>query len=220
MPQSPEDSTSPSEQTRKALLDAAITLFGREGFRGTSTRAIAQAAETNVASIAYHFGSKEGLRIACGAAIAERIAEVVGRAGVPEVETPEQALKVFEAVIAAFVHFLLLEQGRSDFVAFMMRELAEDGPAVEEVYRAAIEPRHRAFCRMWEVATGWPAESERTRLTVFSLIGQVLYFRIGQNVVQRRMDWDGMDEARVRQITEVLVANLRASFAANRRPGS
>ncbi|MFD0979680.1 CerR family C-terminal domain-containing protein [Tropicimonas aquimaris] len=220
MSQRAEDSSSPSEQTRKALLDAAITLFGREGFRGTSTRAIAQAAETNVASIAYHFGSKEGLRIACGAAIAERIAEVVGRAGVPEVETPEQVLKVFEAVIAAFVHFLLLEQGRSDFVAFMMRELAEDGPAVEEVYRAAIEPRHRAFCRMWEVATGWPAESERTRLTVFSLIGQVLYFRIGQNVVQRRMDWDGMDEARVRQITEVLVANLRASLEANRRPGS
>lgn len=218
MSQRPEDSSSPSDQTRKALLDAAITLFGREGFRGTSTRAIAQAAETNVASIAYHFGSKEGLRVACGAAIAERIAEVVGRAGVPEVETPEQALQVFEAVIAAFVHFLLLEQGRSDFVAFMMRELAEDGPAVDEVYRAAIEPRHRAFCRMWEVATGWPAESERTRLTVFSMIGQVLYFRIGQNVVQRRMGWDGMDEARVRQITEVLVANLRASFNANRRP--
>ncbi|WP_068117068.1 CerR family C-terminal domain-containing protein [Tropicimonas marinistellae] len=208
---------SPSDQTRAALIDAAIALFGREGYRGTSTRAIAQKAGTNVASIAYHFGGKEGLRLACGTAIAERVAGVLGRVEMPVAETPEQALAQFERVISAFVHFLLLEQGESDIVAFVMRELSEDGPAVAIMYERTMEPRHRAFCRLWEVVTGWPAESEQTRLTVFAMIGQVLYFRVGQSIVERRMGWDGMGEAEVAQITAVLLANLRAMFDANRR---
>ncbi|WP_177208213.1 CerR family C-terminal domain-containing protein [Tropicimonas isoalkanivorans] len=217
MTSTPEMPESPSDQTRRALIDAAIALFGQEGFRGTSTRAIAQKAGTNVASIAYHFGGKEGLRVACGTAIAERLARVVGKTDLPEVETPEQALHLLEGVIAAFAHYLLLEQGEADIVAFIMREMAEDGPAIREVYATTMEPRHRAFCRLWEVATGWPAESDRTRLTVFAVIGQALYFRIGQTVVQQRMGWERLDEETVRQITEVLIANLRAIVAANRR---
>jgi AcrR family transcriptional regulator len=209
--------TSPSEQTRRALIDSAIELFGREGYRGTSTRAIARKAGTNVASIAYHFGGKDGLRLACGTAIADRIAGALGRVDLPEVETPEQAMNVLEGVISAFLHYLLLEQGEADIVAFMMREMSEDGPAIREVYATAVEPRHRAFCRLWEVATGWPAEGDRTKLTVFALIGQVLYFRIGQTIIQKRMAWDRQDEARVSQIAEVLVSNLRAVLDANRR---
>ncbi|TIX80566.1 MAG: TetR family transcriptional regulator, partial [Mesorhizobium sp.] len=55
---------SPADMTRAALVRAALKLFGRQGFDGTSTREIAAEAKANIGSIAYHFGGKEGLRAA------------------------------------------------------------------------------------------------------------------------------------------------------------
>lgn len=48
-------------QARARILDAALRLFVEKGFNGTSVRDIAQAADVNVASIAYYFGDKAGL---------------------------------------------------------------------------------------------------------------------------------------------------------------
>ena len=65
--------------TRRDLLDAALRLFARDGYDATSTRAIAAEAETNISSIAYHFGGKEGLRLACADAVAQAIGRWRGR---------------------------------------------------------------------------------------------------------------------------------------------
>jgi AcrR family transcriptional regulator len=47
--------------TKQRILDSAQYLFAREGFKGTSLRAITNRAEVNLAAINYHFGSKEAL---------------------------------------------------------------------------------------------------------------------------------------------------------------
>ena len=71
---------SPADQTRAALIRAALKLFGRQGFEGTSTREIAALAKANIGSIAYHFGGKEGLRAACANHIVETIGGIAGAA--------------------------------------------------------------------------------------------------------------------------------------------
>ncbi|MDB5953044.1 MAG: TetR family transcriptional regulator [Massilia sp.] len=48
-------------QSRERLLLAAMRLFAEQGFANTSTREIALAAGTNIASISYYFGDKAGL---------------------------------------------------------------------------------------------------------------------------------------------------------------
>src|SRR3954470_24235673 len=48
-------------QSRERLLLAAMRLFAEQGFARTSTREIALAAGTNIASISYYFGDKAGL---------------------------------------------------------------------------------------------------------------------------------------------------------------
>ena len=48
-------------QSRERLLLAAMRLFAEQGFAKTSTREIALAAGTNIASISYYFGDKAGL---------------------------------------------------------------------------------------------------------------------------------------------------------------
>ncbi|MBF9647544.1 TetR family transcriptional regulator, partial [Streptococcus pseudopneumoniae] len=49
------------EQSRERLLRVALALFAQKGFEKTSTREIAEAAHTNIASISYYFGDKAGL---------------------------------------------------------------------------------------------------------------------------------------------------------------
>lgn len=51
-------------QTKRELLDAARIVLTRDGFANLSTRALAQAAGTQMSQIQYHFGSKEGLILA------------------------------------------------------------------------------------------------------------------------------------------------------------
>jgi AcrR family transcriptional regulator len=48
-------------QSRERLLLTAMRLFAEQGFAKTSTREIALAAGTNIASISYYFGDKAGL---------------------------------------------------------------------------------------------------------------------------------------------------------------
>src|SRR5215470_13930703 len=49
------------EQTRQAILNAALREFAREGLAGARTDAIARAAGVNKALISYYFGGKNGL---------------------------------------------------------------------------------------------------------------------------------------------------------------
>src|SRR5690606_6633816 len=60
--------------TRQKLLQAAIEVFGIQGFDGTTTRALARAAGVNLQAIPYYFGGKEKLYLA----VAEHIASSVG----------------------------------------------------------------------------------------------------------------------------------------------
>src|SRR5690242_19878935 len=47
--------------TKQKILDAADTLFAAQGYSGTSLRQIIAEAGVNLASVHYHFGSKEEL---------------------------------------------------------------------------------------------------------------------------------------------------------------
>lgn len=58
--------------TTARIRDAAIALFGQQGF-GVGVRAIAQEAGVSASLVIHHFGSKEKLRVACDAYLAEQI---------------------------------------------------------------------------------------------------------------------------------------------------
>jgi AcrR family transcriptional regulator len=53
--------TTDTRETRDRLLDEAERLFGERGIPEVSLREITSAADANIASVNYHFGSKDGL---------------------------------------------------------------------------------------------------------------------------------------------------------------
>lgn len=214
-----------AEQTRFALIQAGLKLFGRQGFDGTSTREIAATAKANIGSIAYHFGGKEGLHLACAEFIVETMQRLAGDALVGEPGTKQAdaaaARALFHRAAERMVGFLVANPKAADIAQFVVRQLAMPGPALDRIYSGFFEPVHRRLCRLWEEATGIPAESEETRLTVFTMIGQIVYFRIAREAVLRRMGWETIGPAQAAAITAAVTASIDALLAAGRdgRPG-
>jgi hypothetical protein len=110
--------------------------------------------------------------------------------------------------------FILAQPQAGEIVQFVLRELSHPTAALDRIYNGVFEPTHRRLCQLWEQATGEPAESERTRLTVFTLIGQVIYFRIGREAVMRRMGWHDIGAAEAAKVVAVTTDNLSAILAA------
>lgn len=218
-PGKPAPQPQSAEQTRQALIRTALKLFGAKGFDGTSTREIATAANANIGSIAYHFGGKEGLRAACANHIVETIG---GIAGVAMAETAggaqgEDAARArLNTVLEAMVGFIVARPEAGEFVQFVLRELSQPSEALDIIYDGVFEPVHRRLCRIWAEASGEDAESERTRITIFTLIGQVVYFRIAQAAVMRRMDWDKVGPAEAADIIAVVRSNIDAILSARK----
>jgi AcrR family transcriptional regulator len=68
--------------TRDTVLLAALRVLARDGVSAASTRAIAAEADVNVATLHYHFGSKDGLLAEVFEAMSAQFAETV-RAAIP-----------------------------------------------------------------------------------------------------------------------------------------
>ena len=112
------------------------------------------------------------------------------------------------------VAFMVVRPEAGEIVQFILRELSQPTPTLDRIYDGVFAPTHRRLCGLWEQATGEPAESERTRLSVFTMIGQVLYFRIGREPVMRRMGWSDIGAAEAAAIAAVAADNLEAILAA------
>jgi TetR/AcrR family transcriptional regulator, regulator of cefoperazone and chloramphenicol sensitivity len=207
---------SPADQTRAALIHAGLKLFGSQGFGATSTREIAALAKANIGSIAYHFGGKEGLHAACADFLVETMQAIAKPALTAEITEADDARARLSLAVERMVAFLVARPEAGDIAQFMLRELAQPSAAFDRIFAGVIEPTHRQLCRFWETATGEPAESEATKLTVFTLIGQVVYFRIAREAVMRRMGWNGIGDRESTAIAAVAGSNLEAILAAKK----
>lgn len=81
------------EVTRREILAAASEAFAEAGYVGATTRAVAARAGVNVATLHYHFGSKEGLYRA--------VLEAAGRGALPTIPpgaAPDTVARVVEAL--------------------------------------------------------------------------------------------------------------------------
>lgn len=209
---------SPAEVTRTALVHAALRLFGRQGFDGTSTRQIAALAGANIGSIAYHFGGKEGLHAACADFIVETIWKIAEPVLADPSDTADASIAAASLADAVerMVSFFVASPEAGEIAQFVMREMSQPSAALDRLYGGVFEPLHQRLCRTWAAATGEDAESERTRITIFTLIGQVVYFRIGREAVLRRMGWTEIGPRQARAIASVALANLRAMLEAGK----
>ena len=208
------------DATRLALIQAALDLFGAKGFDAASTRAVAAAAGANLGSIAYHFGGKQGLRLACADHVVETVRSFLGPtlAAVGSAPlTPTAARALLERVLAAFVAFMVVRPEAQSIARFVVREMFEPTEAFERIYAEAFAPMHERFCAVWAAATGAPADAAETRLATLAMLGQILYFRVARRVALRRLGWSDIGAREGEAIRSALTAHLHAALAAARK---
>jgi len=113
--------------TRARIRDAALALFGAQGVDGTSVRAIAAQAQVSPALVMHHFGSKDGLRAACDAAIVD---EIMGR----------KAEMLGESDLASTIQQWLADMDtfRPSF-DYLARMITDGGEAGQQLFDALVE---------------------------------------------------------------------------------
>ncbi len=95
------------QDTKKRIVEASTYLFGVKGYDGTSTREIALRAGVNIASLNYHFKSKQGLLKEVTAAVIEEFKEKINNISISNLNsTAEFAIKVFETMTEDSSKFL------------------------------------------------------------------------------------------------------------------
>ena len=207
-----------ADGTRKAIVEAAMRGFAEKGFAATGTREIAALAGTNVASIAYHFGGKEGLRTACAERVVELMGETLEEARQGELPQDRAAARLLlTGIVRRFVGFLLLDPQARPVAGFLLREMAEPSPALDLIYGRLFEAVHRRACAIWGVATGREPEGAAVRLAVFATIGQIVYFNFARPVIERRMGWPDVGAAEAEAVADTIVRNLHARLDADGR---
>ena len=162
--------------TRHDLLDAALRLFARDGYDATSTRAIAAEAETNISSIAYHFGGKQALHLACAEDVVERYRTAMGKPLAPIAEhaataSPDEARAALKTILR-----LLTDMVRSDgqaWLDFMLREMSATGEAHALLYGQLWAPGLELVARLIARVRGRAEPSESDRTTALLLLSQL-----------------------------------------------
>jgi len=212
------DQNRTGQATRDGLIMAGLNLFGSKGFEATSTREIAALANANIASIAYHFGGKDGLRLACANTVIERLNGVVGQTILASDAKgdSEVALAMLETALTALANFIVTQHEARNIASFMMREVENPGIILDQICEGFIFPVHAKFCQLLAIAVGGDPHSSFIKLAVFTMVGQLLYFRIGHQVVLKRMAWKDIGPGEVEEILAVVLQNLRSFVATNK----
>ena len=208
--------------TRQKLLLAAIDVFGRLGYDGATTRALAEAAGVNLQAIPYYFGGKEGLyravalHIAAGVALRMQpvrlrlqsrfAAETHG-----EAISPEEARILLTDLLQELVELLMRPEWET-WARVVIREQMEPTEAFQILFTTGMQPQIRAARHLVGRCLDLDPAAEVVGIRALGLIGGVLMFRTARAAVLRVMDWDAVgvrEIALIRDLVETLVAGLQ-----------
>ena len=200
-------------ETRARLIEAALDVFGRLGLDGATTRQIARQAGVNLAAIVYHFGGKEALHLAVAEHIVGRISTLLQPvlaelADERSFANPAAARKALVHVLGNWVDVILGNAEAERWSRFIVREQMQPTRAFETIERF-MGGVHGLATRL--VATALErAEDEEVRLRVFTMIGQILVFRVAQALVLGRMGWNAIGPAERNEIKRIVGENIVA----------
>lgn len=167
------------KDTKQRILDAAEELFARNGFAGTSLRALTEAAEVNLAAVNYHFGSKETL---IEEAIKRRLLPL-NQLRMEKVEAERERARrenrapdvsaVLQAFVEPTISFSRSAPGRN-FTTLVSRVLTDSDETPRLIFMQEIKPLfHLMFSTLCEARPDIPAMIFFWRLHFF--IGSIVH---------------------------------------------
>ena len=183
------------EQTRAAILDAALREFAQESLAGARTDAIARAAGVNKALISYYFGGKEGLYRAA----LDRVFRELSR----------RLCQVLDEDLPPKEKILAYAGGHFDFIAqtpmlprLVHRELMQTGRgATEHVQHITREYLQPVVVRLSATLEEGMRDGVFRRVDppqfAISMVGVVIHYFTSGNIVRAMMQADPFSPERL-----------------------
>lgn len=175
----PRRSRADGAQSRERLLLAAMRLFAEQGYARTSTREIALAASTNVASIAYYFGDKAGLYRAAFSSEVTCSANDVRTVGDPDAPLRD--------VLRAFYTIMLDQLKQGDRARLCMRlwwrEMLEPTGLWDEKIDNGIKPAHAELVTILSRHLGVSEPGDDVRRLAFNVVGLAMQLMVTRDVI-------------------------------------
>jgi hypothetical protein len=192
--------------TKCRIIEAGIRLFGLRGFDGTSTREICKEANVNIASLNYHFQSKDNLLVEVNNQVCEEFKHKIKSI------TPDQAGTAAEFAVAIF-----------DL-------LTADGPRCLNQFKIFLDAQHslelepfplgyEQFCYYFDKELK-PTVPEHERLWVNSIVfSSTVHYAVvvsspaGKMIVEKYFEGNlGMIRRYVTNLAEALIRDLNARY--------
>ena len=212
------------EETRRRILEAALREFGAAGIAGATTRKIAQEAAVNLPALKYYFGSKEGLYLACAREIVGeyrahmlvKLADI--RTALDQGATPEVAREGLKAVLSALVDLQIGRQRSNVWTSFVLREIAEQGPAFGLLFDELWAPGVELIADLIDRSTGETFGSRKARLQALLLVSSLSAFSLARPIALKFLGWPDLTAAGVRDIKAALAQQVDELAAGTRQP--
>ncbi|WP_321782740.1 CerR family C-terminal domain-containing protein [Paraburkholderia sp. J94] len=200
------------DETRRKIIEAAISLFGQHGFEGASTRDIAARAGVNAPALQYYFESKEGLYCACAESLADESwqsfepAVLRARAVLDRDGSTAELIDAFLDIQRAVADRTFVKRSDPDQRLFFAREQGGGEPASgSEVLRQRVRaPLNDVNTTLLSRISGTSADDPLTVMRMLSLYGQFLMFYIARRATLTTLKWDDIDAEKA----EFLKANV------------
>jgi AcrR family transcriptional regulator len=200
------------EERRLQILLVAISLFAQKGFRGTTTKEIAQAAGVSEAMVFRHFATKEELY----SAILDHKACAGGDLDFCEGEAVADAIsrKDDRAVFERLAHSVLEHHEQDTEFLRLLMFAALEGHELAQMFW------ERNVLQVYEFLSAYLSERQREgalrevdpRIIVRAFVGMVMHHAVSNNLwdIQRR-SLDITNEQAAREFTEILLKGIAAS---------
>lgn len=214
-------SRSRGEITRDALIEAALEVFGRDGFNAASTREIADLAGTNQALINYHFKGKQGLYLAVFEHIAAQMAGGMGTLttevlvkiddtqNLSQAQKAELAISSLERITSRLLHMMNSKLTRH-WSNMILREQQHPTAAFDIMHNGPMGKLFDLSTRLIAMAKNIDPDSEQAKLLSILLFGQVHILKVSRATVLSHMQWEEFGEQEMAITEKYIFANIRA----------
>ena len=167
------------EATRARILETAGRLIAANGFAETTSKAIAAEAEVDLASINYHFESRNGLYLAVLAEAHRRLVSLADLTALAESDLC--ASERLEGMLASMV---ARSQQRDDWnMRVLARELVSPSSHLQMLFSSELEPKLAIIKNIVSEISGIPADNPALLRCLVSVAAPCLMLLVvGQNI--------------------------------------
>src|ERR1700722_5244827 len=166
--------------TRDKLIEAAGYVFAERGYRAATIREISRRAGANVAAVNYTFGDKMGLYTEVLRQSVHAAKTAAMKAAMDSSHSPEDTIR---GVIRARLMSLCQEKRPDWHFRLVMHEFSHPTPAMGRVVDEGMRPIYERMRKAVGDIIGLPPDHETTRLSLNSIIGQILFYTFSRPVL-------------------------------------